>query len=294
MGLIDKGIDFITKIFFSDDEKEKIKLERDAKLKFAEMENQKILMESDAKINEINARAMAQIAIDKSNSELKLKLREKESEKIKLERDAKLKIADKEIEKINLIRDAQKELIEVQTECQIAIEKARAEGMTKMVEQMGILQEKMLDVAQKRIAIIEEGSLPIIREIENFYNEVGEKIQSASDDYNTKKLPQLLQILRQYEKDSPEHEIYFAQIQDDRARNNQFVIDQLQKVGERQNLVLQSFLSAKEKIIENTGQITQQITEGYIKKAENFLPPSQNENLKFLPKNEIKFLQEKS
>lgn len=210
-----------------------------------------------------------------------------------IERETKLGLADRENERIELMKEAQKEFFQMQTISRVAIEKARAEGMAKAAEQLVILQEKMLDVAKKRIAIIEEGSLPIIRDIENFYNEIGEKIQAASDDYNTKKLPQLLQILRQYEKDSPEHEIYFAQIQDDRARQNNFLAEQLQRISERQNLVLQSFLSSKEKIIEQTGQITQQIAEGYIKNSENLLPPNQSDNQNFLPKNEMKLLQEK-
>lgn len=281
-------------LFGEESEKEKVaKIERDARLRAGEQELEKIRMESDAKINAINARAMSQIAIDKANSEARLKIQAQEKEKIILERDAKLKLADKENERINLIREAQLELLEAQKESQIAIEKARAEGMTKMAEQLVILQEKMLDVAKKRIEIIESGSLPIIREIENFYNEAGEKIHAYGEEYNTKKLPQLLQILRQYEKDSPEHEIYFAQIQDDRARQNNFLEKELDRISERQNFVLQSFLSSKEKIIEQTGQITQEIAGGYLKKFENALPPSQKENQKFLPKNELKLLEEK-
>ena len=187
-----------------------------------------------------------------------------EPDKVKIaeiERDTKLKLADKEAERIELMRDAQIELYKAQAISQAAIEKARVDGMVAMSNQMVILQEKMLDVAKKRIAIIEEGSLPIIREIENFYSEVGEKISAHSDEYNTKKLPQLLEILRQYDKDSPENEIYSAQIRADMERQGKFIERQMDMVSERQNLVLQSFLSSKEKIIEHTGQITQNIAE---------------------------------
>jgi len=59
-------------------------------------------------------------------------------------------------------------------------------------------------------------------------------------------------------------------------------------VSERQNLILKSFLSGKEKIIEQTGQITQNLLDGY---KQNILPLSKNENQKFLPKNEMKLLQ---
>jgi len=168
MGLFDDVIDIVKKFFSNEDEKEKI------------------LMESDAKINAINAKAMAQIAINKADNEAKLRLKEKEAEKIRLETESKLKIAEKENEKIILMREAQRELIAAQEASQIAIEKARAEGMEKIANQFVILQEKLLDVAKKRIEIIELGSLPIVREIENFYSEVGDKIQLNAEEYNTK------------------------------------------------------------------------------------------------------------
>lgn len=206
-----------------------------------------------------------------------------------IERDTKLKLADKETERIELMRDTQIEILKAQAISQAAIEKARADGMTAMANQMVILQEKMLDIAKKRIAIIEEGSLPIIRDIENFYNEVGEKIQANGDEYNTKKLPQLLAILRQYEIGAPEHEIFSSQIRSDMERQGKFIEQQMAQVSERQNLVLQSFLSSKEKIIEQTGQITQQIAEGYLKRSENLLPQGQS-TLKTLPNAEIKQL----
>ncbi|MBR3049858.1 MAG: lecithin retinol acyltransferase family protein [Selenomonadaceae bacterium] len=216
-----------------------------------------------------------------------------EPDKVKIaeiERDTKLKLADKEAERIELMRDAQLEFIKAQTMSQMAIDKARVEGMTDMANQLVVLQEKMLDVAKKRIAIIEEGSLPIIREIESFYDEVGDKISADNDEYNTKKLPQLLGILRQYEKGSPEHEIFSAQIREDMARQGKFIEQQMARVSERQNLVLQSFLSTKEKIIEQTGQITQSIAEGYLKRQVENLLPQGSASLKALPNAEPKQL----
>ena len=209
-----------------------------------------------------------------------------EPDKVKIaeiERDTKLRLADKEAERIELMRDAQIELLKAQTLSQVAIEKARADGAIAVANQLAVLQEKMLDIARKRIAIIEEGSLPIVREIENFYGEVGEKITAHADEYNTKKLPQLLTILRQYEKGSPEHEIFFAQINDDRARQGKFIEQQMERIAERQNFVLQSFLSSKEKIIEQTGQLTQNVAEKFLSQGLASLPALPTSETKFLP-----------
>ena len=173
---------------------------------------------------------------------------------------------------------------------QAMIEKARNEGMREMAAQLVALQERMLEVAEKRITIIEKCSLPIIREIETFYGEIGAKIRANGDEYNLKKLPQLLQILNQYEKGSPAFELYFAQINDDRLRQGRFLEQQLQQVSERQNLVLQSFLSSKDKILEQTGQITQTIAEKFLAERQAALPAPQFDTLKKLQAQNLKFL----
>ena len=111
------------------------------------------------------------------------------------------------------------------------------------------------------------------------------------EEYNTKKLPQLLKILSQYEKGSPGPEIFFAQINEDRARQGRFIERQMDRVSERQNLVLQSFLSTKEKIIEQTGQITQSVAEGFLKRqVEGLLPQASSASLPALPPSDNKQL----
>ena len=198
-----------------------------------------------------------------------------------IERDTKLKLADKRNERVELVKEATIEILQAQALTQAAIEKARAEGMKEISAQLVSLQEKMLQVAEQRLTIIEKCSLPIIREIENFYNEIGEKIKADSDAYNTEKLPKLLQILNQYEKDSPAYQLYFAQIQNDMTRQGIFIEQQLQQVSERQNLVLQSFLSSKEKILDQTAQITETITQKLLTEKIQTLPPPQE--IKALP-----------
>ena len=199
-----------------------------------------------------------------------------------IERQTKLELADKETERIELMRDAKIELLKAQAVTQAAIEKARAEGMREMTQQLIDLQKEMLEVAEKRIVIIEKCALPIIRDIENFYNQIGEKIQQNGDDYNTKKLPQLLETLNKYEKGSTAFEIYAAQINEDRMRQSRFIEEQLRQVNIRQNTVLQSFLISKEKIVEQTGQITQTIADKLLTQKFEVLPSAENDSSKLL------------
>ena len=202
-----------------------------------------------------------------------------------IERQTKLELADKETERIELMRDAKIELLKAQALTEAAIEKARADGMREMTDQLVHFQQEMLEIAEKRIVIIEKCALPIIREIETFYSEIAEKIQNNSEEYNTKKLPQLLEILGNYEEGSASFKIYAAQINDDRIRQGKFLEDQLQQVSVRQNTVLQSFLSSKDKILNQTGQITQTITEKLLEQNLETMKRlnSPNDDIKALP-----------
>ena len=180
-------------------------------------------------------------------------------------------------ERIRLMKEAQLEIINAQRDSQIAIEQARANGLNAIAVQLVALQDKMLDVAQKRLLIIEEGSMPIVREIEAFYDEIGQRIERDNELYNTQKLPQLLEILGRYDEGSPQHRIYATQIGNDLERHNQFISQQLEQVLARQNLVMQSFLSSKERIIEQTGQLTQMIAMKYIDQQLKGLAPQRND-----------------
>ena len=84
--------------------------------------------------------------------------------------------------------------------------------------------------------------------------------------------------------------MYVAQINDDRIRQGKFLEDQLQQVSARQNYVLQSFLSSKEKIVDQTGKITRMIVDKSFKQLSN--STSEKDSVKRLksPDDDVKFL----
>jgi hypothetical protein len=182
-----------------------------------------------------------------------------EPDKVKvaeIEAETKLKLANKETERIEIMKQARLDILECETQCKLAIEKAKAEGMGLMAQMIVSLQEKLNEVAEKRLQIIENGSMQIVKDIESFYDEIGEKIRSDNDKYNREKLPALLDILQKYEKDTPQYEIYYQQIQDDRKIQQQYFMKQLDAVLVRQNMVTDSFTSDKRILLEQTSQIT--------------------------------------
>lgn len=204
-----------------------------------------------------------------------------EPDKVKvaqIEADTKIRLANMETERIEIMKQARLEILEYETQSQIALEKARAQGLGVMAQMIIALQDKLNDVAEKRLQIIEKGSIQIIKEIETFYDEIGDKIQADNDRYNLEKLPALLDILQQYESGTPQHEIYFQQIQDDRKIQQQHYLKQLEAVSERQSMVISGFISSKEKIIEQTGQITQGMLDSVQAQVLQLNTDAQNQN----------------
>lgn len=183
-----------------------------------------------------------------------------EPDKVKvaeIERDTKIQLANMETERIEIMKQARIDILEYETQCQVALEQAKAQGLGVMAQMIINMQDKLNEVAEKRLQIIEKGSIQIVKEIESFYDEIGDKIQADNDKYNREKLPALLDILNQYEPGTAAFEIYSQQIQDDRKIQQQHYMKQIEAVSERQNMVISGFISSKEKIIEQTGQITQ-------------------------------------
>lgn len=182
-----------------------------------------------------------------------------EPDKVKvaeIEADTKIRLAHMETDRIEIMKQARLDMLKFETESQIALEQARAQGLTVMAQTILTLQEKLNEVAEKRLLIIEKGSLQVIKDIENFYDELGNKIQEDDDRYNTEKLPELLSILEKYEEGSPSHKIYMKRIEEDMALQAKHYSQQIEAISQRQSQIIDGFLHSKDKILEQTGQIT--------------------------------------
>ena len=86
-------------------------------------------------------------------------------------------------------------------------------------------------------------------------------INQINNRYNTDKLPELLAILEKYETGTPAHSLYMKRIEEDIAMQSKHVTQQLDAILHRQTQIIDGFLASKERIIEQTGQITTGILE---------------------------------
>ena len=199
----------------------------------------------------------SQVEAAKLESETKIKLAQ-------MEQEHKSELAGMEKERVEDWRTAQLEIIQAQTMAQMAIDKARAEGMTVLVEYFIDIQEKMVDIAEKRIEIIEKCTLSQIRNIENFYDEIGDKISANRDKYNKEELPELLKILKEFEVGSIEHTLYSEQIRLDMAVQKSFLETQMNRISEQQTLVIITTMETQTETQKQTGKLVQQFINGYL------------------------------
>lgn len=178
-----------------------------------------------------------------------------------IESDTKLRLADKELERIALSRDAQLELMKVQVWGQQAIAEARARGMAAVVQRLEELQTVINKTTQQRLALIEGAALETVRDVEKFYGEMESKIEQHNQTYMEERLPNLLRLLGSYEKGSAEYEMYKEQVDADRAREIQYVTEQVRYINQRLGKVIDSVLQSKEEVMKETAALTQSIAE---------------------------------
>lgn len=185
-----------------------------------------------------------------------------EPDKVKvaeIEANAQIRLAEMDKERVELIKNSQLELLEFNTNCQIAIEEAKARSLNSMAQTIVNLQTQLNEVASKRLEIIEKGSIPIIKEIEGFYYELGEKIKQDDEEYKTKKLPLLLETLEQYKEGTTAHKLYSKAVERDMEQQMEHYNLQSKSILERQNNIIDSFTRNKENIINQTQDITKSL-----------------------------------
>lgn len=191
-----------------------------------------------------------------------------EPDKVKIaqiEAETKIRLSEMETERVELIKQAQMELLRDEAEAKILVEEAKAKGFTVMAQTIIAMQEQLTQITNNRIEIIERASLPIIKDIENMYKELNDRIVADNDKYNTEKLPNLLSILEKYPEGTTAHKLYSQQIQNDMNAQMKHHDMQLKSLEIRQQQIISGFINSKDKILEQTGNLTQNIITNLIK-----------------------------
>ena len=177
-------------------------------------------------------------------------------EAAKIEADAKIRLAGMENERIELMKRARIEMMQAEADSRTAVERVKAQGFAMMAQAVTAVQEKLTEIAEKRMMIIEKGTMQAVSESEKFYRELTAQIQEDDDRYNTEKLPELLEILGRYEEGSTAHRLYMKRVEADMTLQAEHYTRQLEAVVRHQEQIIGGILAAKENIIVQTGEIT--------------------------------------
>lgn len=176
-----------------------------------------------------------------------------------IEQNTKIRLATMERERQELMHKAQLEFLQAHYDCEEALVQAKVKGFAATAEVIVRMQSKLTEIAETRMAIIEKGSLPIIKDIEKFYDELGDKVQADKDKYNLEQLPKLLALLGEYKVDSTEHKLYQKLIEEDMRLQSEYYMKQLDNIAIRQQQVIDGFIKSKNSIIEQTGLLTKEL-----------------------------------
>ena len=176
-----------------------------------------------------------------------------------IEKNTKIRLATMERERQELMHKAQIEFLQAHYDCEEALVQAKVKGFAATAEMIVRMQSKLTEIAETRMEIIEKGSLPIVKDIEKFYDELGDKVKADNDEYNMEKLPALLAILGKYEIDSPAHKLYQKRIEEDMRLQSEYYMKQLDNIAIRQQQVIDGFIKSKNSIIEQTGMLTKEL-----------------------------------
>lgn len=176
-----------------------------------------------------------------------------------IEQNTKIRLATMERERQELMHKAQLEFLQAHYDCEEALVQAKVRGFVATAEMIVRMQSKLTEIAETRMAIIEQGSLPIIKDIEKFYEELGDKVKADKEKYNLEDLPKLLALLGRYKVDSTEHKLYEKLIDEDIRLQSEYYMKQLDNIAIRQKQVIDGFIKSKNSIIEQTGLLTKEL-----------------------------------
>ncbi|MBE8232094.1 MAG: hypothetical protein HAW67_00050 [Endozoicomonadaceae bacterium] len=194
-----------------------------------------------------------------------------EPDKVKIaeiEQETQLQLAGKEQERIELMKNAKIEILREEAMLRDAHDQAKIKGFKEMSEAIILLQERFNDVSEKRLAIIEQGSFEIIKDIETFYRQLQVELENNDIEFTENKLPKLLDQLEKYEEGTASHTLYNKKIDALITNQTKYVERMLTDLSDRQSKIIDSALTTKAKILEHTDQLTTnlvtQITEQVI------------------------------
>ncbi|WP_445345263.1 hypothetical protein [Acinetobacter bohemicus] len=158
----------------------------------------------------------------------------------------KIEIAKLENERVDLVKNAQRELMQLNAQLEVAMIEARCKGFQAMQGAMMNMLREVNILAEERLILLENGSREQVQKVEEMYADLGKDIQN--DEFMSVKIPQLLNLANQFPEDSMSHKTFMMGIDREIATHFDFKTEQLKKLNERCQTVVDSVVESKKQM----------------------------------------------
>ena len=158
----------------------------------------------------------------------------------------KVKVATLENERVELVKDAQRELMQLNAQLEVAMIEARCKGFQAMQGAMMNMLREVNILAEERLVLLENGSREQIQKVEAMYADISKDIEN--DDFMFEKVPKLLDIASKFPEGSESHNTFINGIDREMATHFDFKTEQLKKLNERCQSVVNSVITSKEQM----------------------------------------------
>ena len=147
----------------------------------------------------------------------------------------KVEVAKLENERVHLVKEAQQAMIE-----------ARCRGFQAMQGAMMNMLKEVNILAEERLILLENGSREQVQKVEAMYADLAKDIEN--DQFMFEKVPQLLDMANKFPEDSASHKMFMQGIDREMATHFDFKTEQLKKLNERRQTVLDSVVESKKQM----------------------------------------------
>jgi hypothetical protein len=158
----------------------------------------------------------------------------------------KVEVAKLENERVHLVKEAQQELMQLNAQLEVAMIEARCRGFQAMQGAMMNMLKEVNILAEERLILLENGSREQVQKVEAMYADLAKDI--ANDQFMFEKVPQLLDMANKFPEDSASHKMFMQGIDREMATHFDFKTEQLKKLNERRQTVLDSVVESKKQM----------------------------------------------
>ena len=155
-------------------------------------------------------------------------------------------MAKLENERVHLVKEAQQELMQLNAQLEVAMIEARCRGFQAMQGAMMNMLNEVNILAEERLILLENGSREQVQKVEAMYADLAKDIEN--DQFMFEKVPQLLDMANKFPEDSASHKMFMQGIDREMATHFDFKTEQLKKLNERRQTVLDSVVESKKQM----------------------------------------------